>query len=156
MDYTSADVHVCDVLLSDILAGFAAIPTAAFGATGKLRLSTDTNFTASDTVLPAELADFEADYTGYTAGGVSVVWTSIVNPATSGKAIRFDHLFTATEPVAPAVFVPNTVFGWWIDDGSVVLAMERLSLPAGAGLGVPGDYLALGVLLGFTNTQRLS
>jgi hypothetical protein len=119
-------------------------PAAALLATGKLRLSQDPAFAPTADSTVAALAANEADFTGYTSGGVTYATSGQlnVNPLIQGDVM--DEVFVS---VAGSPFVPNQLYGWWIDDGTDVVAAGTFGESAPIPISVPGDYLALQSIL---------
>lgn len=109
-------------------------------ATAKVRLSTNPSFVPNSLATIAELAANEANYSGYTAGGVALVVGSPVNlsPTCQGAVTAVSFVATAASP-----YVPSNVYGYWVDDGTNVIAQEAFAGGASVGFGAPGDFLEL-------------
>jgi hypothetical protein len=114
-------------------------PTNPLINTAKVRLSTQLGFSPSGTATIAELAANEANYSGYTAGGLALTLTGPVNLSAlcEGMIAALTFLATTATP-----FVPNTLYGYWVDDGTNVIAQEAFPAP-GITIAGPGDFLAL-------------
>jgi len=69
--------------LNTVAAAFKADPGAALVVTGKIRLSKAVGFNPTKDSTRAELAADEADYSGYTAGGIAVSMSDPVNLGTN-------------------------------------------------------------------------
>ncbi len=113
---------------------------------GFVRLSQDPDFALGANTLIADLTAGEADYSGYVAGGIAFVPSAGVNVSSNVVGIQTPVTFAATV-VDP--FVQNTVYGWWLDDGTNFVAGERFVLPLVYEFLLPLDYLQLDVVLPF-------
>lgn len=129
-----------------VLAALKTVASAALIATAKVRLSTDTAFNPTPNVTISALAAHEAAYTGYTAGGVAAVLSAPVNPSTVVLGVLIPALFIAT---SSGSFVPATVTGWWLDDGTNFICGEAFGGGNTANFGQPGDFLDLTVVVPF-------
>jgi hypothetical protein len=143
-NYTSQDVTYGTVFAQSVLAAFSTAPANPLIHTGKLRLSQDPAFNPQPNSTVAGLAANEATYTGYTAGGVAVALSGGLLPSPNLAGALQTELFTAA---GGGTFVPNNVTGWWIDDGTNVIAGERFAGGAVCNFAEVGDYLVLTVIL---------
>lgn len=114
-------------------------PTNPLINTGKVRLTTATGFSPSGTNTIAELSPNEANFSGYTAGGLALTLTGPVNLSAlcEGMIAALTFLATTASP-----FVPNVLTGYWVDDGTNVIAQEAFPSP-GITISAAGDFLAL-------------
>lgn len=142
--YTTQNVGYSRVFADSVLAAFKADPGAALIVTGKVRLSRDPDFNPAFDTPVADLTPNEADFTGYPAGGVAVTMSDPLNILTTAQAILISALFIVTEDDPQ---VENQVYGWWIDNGTDVIAYERFNTSGPFNLAEPGDYLDCTILL---------
>ena len=108
--------------------------------TPKVRLSKDSAFNPTPDSTRAALAANEADFTGYTAGGYTPTFAGAVNMSTNVVA-RLANVIAIAGTADP--FIANTVYGYWLDDGTNVVLAERFANGAVAAFGSTGDYLAI-------------
>jgi hypothetical protein len=128
-----------------VIAAFKARPAGPLvSATAKFRLSKDAAYNPTPDSTIAGLAANEADYSGYTAGGETVVLSAAVNLSSIGVGALATQLFEAT---VAGPFVPANVYGWWIDDGTNVIAAEAFPVGTVATFASPGDFLDLTAVL---------
>ncbi len=108
--------------------------------TGKLRLSHQAGFNPTPDTALADLEAQEAAFTGYPAGGIAVVLTDPVNfaPNLLGVQCRGVFICGTADPQ-----VTDTVYGWWIDDGTDMKAAEPFPLGVTWAAQNPGDFLDL-------------
>jgi hypothetical protein len=130
--------------MNAVIAAFKTVPGAALIVAGKVRLSQDPSFAPTPDSTIAGLAANEADYSGYAAGGIAAVLSAPVNLSNNAQGTIISATFTA---VSATPFVPNQVYGWWLDDGTNFIAGERFVNNGQAPFGAVGDFLALIVLL---------
>jgi hypothetical protein len=126
--------------MATILAAFSARPGAALVVAGKLRLSNANPFNPTPDSTVASLAANEVTYSGYTAGGYATTFVGPVNfnPLEPGLIVVQNFLAVVAGP-----FVPDTAYGWWIDDGVNLIAAEPFAGGASAAFSSPGDWLDL-------------
>lgn len=132
--------------VNTVLAAMKTDPGAALIVGGKLRLSQDPAYNPTPTSTIAGLDANECDYSGYTAGGYAVVVPTPVNLSVTAQGLFISQLFTATTATP---FVPNTLYGWWLDDGTNVVAYGVFSGSPPPQMGSPGDFLDLGAEICF-------
>jgi hypothetical protein len=130
--------------VNTVLAAFKTVPGGALVTAGKLRLSNLQTFNPTPANTISDFSANECAYSGYTAGGIAVVLTAPVNLSTIVDGVMFTALFEAT---SASPFVPDTAYGWWIDDGTNVIAAERFANNGAAGFGAPGAFLNLTAIL---------
>ena len=149
MNVWESDALVYGRLFIDaVLSAFKTVPAAALLATAKVRLSKDPNFGPTPESKIADFTVSECDFSGYTAGGVALVMSGPVNLSTKYEGMLADANFVAA---AATPFVANSVYGYWVDDGTNVVAAERFPTGTTGTLTKPGDFLALTVILGLSN-----
>ena len=144
MQFLTKSVVFGQVFANQVLAGMAVLPSTALLATSKLRLSNDPNFNPTPLSTVASLAANEAVFTGYTAGGVAVALVQALNLSTQIQGAGQVKVFVA---VAGTPFVPDTLTGWWIDDGTVLQVASAFGASGPYAIGSPGDFLELLALL---------
>lgn len=132
------------------MAAFKTVATGPLIATAKVRLTTNASFVPNPDATIAELAADEADYSGYTAGGLALVVGAPVNlsPSCQGAVTALSFIATAASP-----FVPAQCYGYWVDDGTNVIAQEAFPGGVAIGFGVAGDFLELVLQLPLQATQ---
>lgn len=139
--YQAKNVIVSKTFGDAIVAAFSARPAAALlGATPKLRLGTDPGMVIDKTTTLADLAAQEANYSGYTAGGVTPTVTGPVNEGEDQVAAVVNNVFVAT---TASPFVGNTVCNWWIDDGTNLVVGETLDEADRVEIAEAGDFYDL-------------
>jgi len=83
----------------------------------------------------------EASYTGYAAQSLNAQWQAVVK-------IK-DGEYQMSTPVltwnAPSSGAPQTVYGYWIDDGTNVLAADLFAAPITQSAGGPGFQLTVNI-----------
>jgi hypothetical protein len=143
-NYASQYVVYGRAFMETVIAAFKTVPGGALVVTGKVRLSTDPSFNPTPLSKISDLTPNEANYSGYASGGIAAVLSApvILSPAAVATVISAFFLATTGSP-----FVPNNTYGYWIDDGTNVIAAERFANAGVAGFGEAGDFLALTVLL---------
>lgn len=115
-----------------------------------VRLSTNPAFNPTPTSTVASLAATEADFSGYTAGGTPITTWAVANQSAVAQGAMASVLFLATSATP---FVDGIVYGYWIDNGSIVLVAERFANSQFFTFGSPGDYLELLTVLPFQLNQ---
>jgi hypothetical protein len=123
-----------------LLDALSTVPTAALAATPKMRLSHDPAFAPISTSLPSELAAEEAMYTGYTAGGLAVLFGTPLNLSPSIQGITASITF---EVGATAPTTPDSIYGYWIETTTELVCAEAFPTGLVFGMAAPGDYLTI-------------
>jgi hypothetical protein len=133
-----------------VLAALKTVASGALIASAKLRLSNLSTFNPTPASTIAALAANECAYSGYTAGGIAVVLTTglILSPACQGAVTTGVFEATTASP-----FVPDTAYGWWIDDGTNFICGEKFGTGTYAAFAAPGNFLDLAAFLPFQLTQ---
>ena len=148
--YSSQTITFGRAWLETVVAAWKTTASNPLINTAKLRLTTVSSFLPSPDATIAGLDANEANYSGYTAGGLAIVLSAPVNlsPTCVGSVVNETFIATAGSP-----FVPNVLTGYWADDGTNVIAMEAFG---GAGIPIngPGDFLALLMQLPLQALQR--
>lgn len=143
MNWTAQNVVYGRTFVNTILAAFAAAPLAELIDTAKIRLSQNPAFAPDPDSAIADLTPTEADYSGYTAGGIAMVVSAPLNLGTDVQGTMSSVLFKATTATP---FVSNTVYGWWIDDGTNLICGEAFPGGVNALFGSINDFLQLDVV----------
>jgi len=136
--YSAQSVVQGRAFLKTLISALGTVPGGPLLASAKLRLSKDINFNPNRDSLVADLASGEADYAGYTAGGVAVTPSAPVNIGAIGVGMVTDNVFHCTGSTTT-----NTIYGWWIDDGVNLVAAERFAGSFAPAMAANGDYLDL-------------
>lgn len=136
--------------LLTVVSALKTVPGGALVVAGKLRLSKDPAFNPTSASTISALAANEADYSGYASGGIAVVLTTGLLVGTVGVGAEAPAVFVAATATP---FVPATVYGYWVDDGTNVIAAEAFGGGQSALFGAVGDFLALTLLLPFRFQQ---
>jgi hypothetical protein len=147
-EFSSISPAYGQAFLDTIAAAYKTIPGAALIAAAKLRLSTDPAFAPTFGATIAALAAHEATFTGYPAGGAAIVLSAPVNLNADTVGALVNIIFLATAPL-PA----NQAYGYWVDDGTNVILMERFPDGLGVHFAAAGDFLNLGVAFPQTMLQ---
>lgn len=127
-----------------VLAALKTVPGGPLIAAAKVRLSMDPAFAPTPDNKIADFTPNEANYSGYAAGGVALTLagTGVASP---GCEVEYAAVvFTAT---AATPFVPNNVTGYWIDDGTNVIAAEAFGSSGPWAVAQSGDFLQLDLRL---------
>ena len=142
--YETQGVVYGRAFMATVLAALKTVPGAALIVAGKIRLSKDPAFAPTVDSVITDFTANEADFTGYTAGGYTVTLSAPLNQTTQILAVLCNALAIGGSPFT----VPNTIYGYWIDDGTNVVMAEKFAPPgATANFANTGDYLDLQVLL---------
>ena len=138
--YTSQKVTFGTTFLNALVTALKTAPTNPLINTAKVRLSNNPAFNPNPAETIATLAATECAYTGYAAGGIALVVGSPVNlsPICQGAVTTLQFLATTATP-----FVPDTSYGYWVDDGTNVILAEAFPVGFPFGFSAPGDFLEL-------------
>ena len=142
--YASLKITYGKAFLNTIAAAWKTTASGALILDGKLRLNTNPSFNPSAEDTIAGNAANEADYSGYTAGGIAVTLSAPVNLSATCVGAICSGTFAAT---TDSPFVSSVVYGYWIDDGTNVIAAEAFPTNQQVTFGTPGDFLELVVQL---------
>ena len=149
--YVSENITYGQTFLLSVIAALKTAPTNPLVNMGKVRLTTQAGFNPQPLLTIAELSPNEANYSGYTAGGIALTLSSPVLLGTGavGNSQAVEFIASTASP-----FVPSTLTGYWIDDGTNVIAMEAFStsIPIAAAY----DFLALVLQLPLQLAQATS
>jgi hypothetical protein len=137
--YQSQFVTISKRIVDALLAALSARPAAALTVTPKLHLSADPAFAPTPLSVPGDFSAHEATFSGYTATGDVVVPTGPVNLTTTTQGLLVVQTYIRT---LGSPDVGNTVYGWWLDDGSGFVAGEVFA-GGGISLQTVGGYLVL-------------
>jgi hypothetical protein len=144
VDYVSQSVGYGSAFADTVQAALKTRAAAALVATPKIRLSSNSNFNPTPQSSIATLSASEAAFSGYPAGGASGTVSDPVNLSTMAVGVLMSATFVAT---TAAPFVEGTCYGYWVDDGTNVIAYERFAGGIQVTFGVPGDFLQLDIEL---------
>jgi hypothetical protein len=138
--YTPQNLTYGTAFLNAIIAALKVAPTNPLVNTAKVRLSANPSYNPTPTSTITALASEEANYSGYTAGGLALTVGSPVNLSSTcqGAVTALQFLATTATP-----FVANQIYGYWVDDGTNVLVAEKFAAGLVVAFGAPGDYLEL-------------
>lgn len=144
--YSSVNVILGRDWMDDVVAAVKTDPGAALLLTPKVRLSQDPAFNPQPNSTRAGLVAGEADFSGYTAGGYTY---TVSDPLTLGTNIRgvAGNVVPVCAVASPQVV--NTIYGYWIDDGTNVVVAERFDNGTTYQFASPGDFLDLLVMIPF-------
>lgn len=142
--HTTQNVVIGRTWMRVVLAAMAADPNAALIVTPKIRLSKNPLLSITPQTDIADLEAAEADFTGYTAGGIT--WTVGVpvnlGPTRVGLQFPVSYVAGTADP-----FVANTIYGWWADDGTNLIVGEVFVPPLTYGFATQGDFLQLDLVM---------
>lgn len=138
--YASQSITYGQAFLNTIVAAWKTTASAALIATAKVRLIHEASFTISPQTTIAQLAAQECDYSGYTAGGVALVVGAPVNLSLNAQGAVTGIQFLAT---AATPFVADTAYGYWVDDGTNMIAGEMFAGGVGITFASAGAFLEL-------------
>lgn len=125
--------------IADLLLGtLSARPAGALLTAPKLHLSKDAAFAVIPTSSSVTLALQEADFSGYAAGGVAVVFVGPVNMGSQADGLIMDNVFLRTLGTPD---IGESVYGWWIDDAAGFVCGEAFGQPLA--LDLVEDFLDL-------------
>jgi hypothetical protein len=142
--YESQQVGYGSAFADTILAALKTVPGGALIVTGKVRLSQDPAFNPTPLSVITDLTPNEANYSGYAAGGIAAILSAPLNLSTVCRGVLIPALFLDT---TGSPNVTNVVYGYWIDDGTNVIAFERFANNQTANFTGTGDFLSLTILL---------
>jgi hypothetical protein len=134
--YTSNRVVFGQAFANTLLAALNAIPGAKLINAAKLRLSQLNGFNPTPQSTIASLAANEATFTGYTPGGYAFAATPVQNLSPNAQG-------TVTAVVASATgsTTGNTIYGYWIDDGTNFIMGEAFPVGQSVQFANAGDFL---------------
>jgi len=138
--YASQSVVFGQTFANTVVAAWKTVALAPLIATPKVRLVNSPSFTINPQTTIAELAAVECNYSGYAAGGIALVVGSPVNlsNAAQGAVTGLQFVSTTATP-----YVGATAFGYWIDDGTNLIAGEMFAGGFSADFGSAGSFLEL-------------
>ncbi len=142
--YASQNVVYGTAFLNSLMAAYGTVATGPLVATAKMRLNSNPGFNPQPGDSIATNTANEAAFTGYPAGGIDVVLSTPVNLSPTCQGTVASGTFTAT---TSGSFVSGTAYGYWIDDGTNVIAAEPFPPGSPALFAGPGDFLELVVQL---------
>jgi hypothetical protein len=151
--YTAQNVTMGQAFMNTIIAALKTVASAALIASAKVRLSNSPSFNPIPGSTIAQLAANECAYSGYAAGGIAAVLSAPVNLSAGAQGTLISALFEATTATP---FVPDTAYGWWIDDGTNFIAGEKFANNANAPFAAPGSFLSLTAIVPGQLTQATS
>lgn len=152
MNWTAQNVVYGRDFVKTLIAALKVAPDDPLINTAKVRLSQDPTFNPSPDSTVAGLDANEATFSGYSAGGLALTVGVPVNLTTLIIGATTPTLFvvaTAT-PV-----VGNDIYGWWIDDGTNVIAGEKFPAGGAASMNLVGDFIQLDVSVGVSLYQAV-
>ncbi len=151
--YESVNIVYGQAFANTLLAAMKTAPTNPLINAGKLRLSHDPAFNPTSSSTISALAAQECDFSGYTAGGVTFTLTTGIDLSAAAQGATTYALF---EAATATPFVSDTAYGYWIDDGTNVIAAERFANGGSAAFNAVGAFLGLTVFLPVQMTQATS
>lgn len=143
-DWTAKQIVFGRTFADTILAALTARPATALIVTPKVRLTTDPSFNPQPSNVIADFTASEANYSGYTAGGIAPTLSGALNLTPTIQGVNATVLFIAT---TASPFVTSNVTGWWLDDGTNVIAAEAFGPGNVAAFASAGDFLNLEIRL---------
>ncbi len=146
LSYTSQVVGYGLAFMDTVMQAFTTLPAAKLINTAKLRLSHDPAFSPTPGSTIAALAAQEANFTGYPAGGAAFATGTPIHLAPSIDGAGTAVFFQAT---TGAPFTADTVYGYWVDDGTNVIAYERFAGGVAMPFTSPGVGMEMVVFLPF-------
>lgn len=146
MNWTAQNVVYGRTFANAVMAALLAAPVDPLIDTGKIRLSQDPAYNPTPDSTVAGLEAYEADYSGYAAGGIAMVVSAPINASQNVQGTMSSVLFKATTATP---FVQNSVYGWWVDDGTNVILAEAFPGGTIALFGAINDFLQLDVVTPF-------
>jgi hypothetical protein len=146
--YTSNRVVFGTAFLNTMLAALNAIPGAKLINAAKCRLSQAPGFAPAPGSLIAALAANEANFTGYTPGGVAFAATPVQNLSPNAQGTVTPVVFSATGSTTG-----NVIYGYWIDDGTNFIMGEAFPAGQAVNFASAGDFLEIIVEVPIQNRQ---
>ncbi len=137
-DYVAQAVVYGRTFLNTLLAALLTRPAAALVVGAKLRLSKNPVFNPLPASVITDFTGLEADYTGYAAGGIALTIGAPLNLSGVIQGTEETTLFAATGSA-----ITNSVYGYWVDDGTNVLFAEKFASGGIATFAIAGDFLNL-------------
>lgn len=144
MFITSVNPVMAQALAEAILAALSLRPSAALLATPTVHLYTAGPSPITPQATPGEFT--EATFSGYSAVSMGTLLGPILLPGPDGYGVHVACDFLAT-PASP--FVPNTIVGYWVDNGSTTYYYGE-AFPTPIGIAVPTDFISLELIFGQT------
>lgn len=140
MQYTSQRPTYGQAFLNTILAAYKTRPAGALIVSGKVRLINSPTFAPTPQTTVAELAAVECAYSGYPAGGAALTVGDPVNLSRTCQGAVTAIQFVATTATP---FVPDTAYGYWVDDGTNMICVEMFPSGQEAPFASAGAFLEL-------------
>lgn len=134
------------------VAAWATRAAAALVVTPKVRLNTSPAYNPQPGDALSVYTANEGNFTGYTAGGYTWTPSGQVNLGTGIIGVTGNVIPTCSGSASPS---PNTIYGWWMDDGSNVIVAEQFGTGIFFTFANPGDYLDLQVSIPATLFQNV-
>lgn len=123
-----------------VAAALGSRPAAALMDTATLHLFQGDSFVPTPQTALADFTDAECDFTDYVATAYVPAVPANIGPDIPGATGTGEYAVT-TDPIVTA----NTVTGWWIESGTVVVAFERFDDADRVNMATTGDRLILAV-----------
>jgi len=144
---TSIQPTVTSAMRDAMLKALTTVPTGPVaGAALSVALIKDQTFAPNHNSTVADCKAHECDFTGY-AENATAVFSPTNTSAPGGRSITSAMDFIATAPVAPATFVSNTVYGYFVYSGTNLVTVEMLPTNLSVPIASPGDFVSLTVLV---------
>jgi hypothetical protein len=142
--YTSLNVIFGRAFLNTVVAAWKTTSSGPLIASPKVRLAINPAFLPTPSSTISDLATDEADFSGYPSGGSSITLGAAVNLGVNIQGCVQPASFIASTGTP---FVSNTVYGYWLDDGTNVILAEAFPPGISFTFGSPGDFLELVVAI---------
>lgn len=143
-EYVTVAPVLTSAFAKTVLAAYKTVPLAELIPTPKLRLSKDPLFNPGPESVIADFTPNEADFTGYPAGGSAPVLSAPFKFSLLLWGLQQTVVFASSGSAAQ-----NTIYGYWLDDGSDVIIAEKFAGGQTAAFNDTGDFLALDVRVPF-------
>ena len=127
-------------LLAAMLAAIQTRPAAALTAALKVHLYTAGPSPILPTSTPSSFT--EATFTGYAAVTLGTLSGPIITPGATCEGLFANASFIGTTGLTP-----QTILGYWIDDGSTNFVLGE-AFPTPIQIVHPGDFIDLAAILG--------
>jgi hypothetical protein len=148
--YSSQQITFGIAWIDTVLAAFkTGTGTTPLVNSAKCRLNVSPSFLPTPGQVISGYTPNEANFSGYSSGGDAVTLSAGVNlsPTCEGVVATVTFISTAASP-----YVPNTCYGYWMDDGTNVILAEAFPAP-GVPFTAAGDFLSLLIQIPFQAIQ---
>jgi hypothetical protein len=148
--YQSVNVVIGNPIAGALLGALSVRPAGALWSTPKVRLFNSPTVNPQPTTPLATYTAAETAFSGYTSGGIAPTFSGVVNltPGSQGIVANVTYVATTATP-----FVPDTIYGWWADDGTNPVVAEKFAGGRAIPISNVGDWLELQIAFPVNSVQ---